>query len=59
MKNKIENFLKFSSFEDLADYLKKSDEIIQDISHSTYIYGEFYEYFSQTIENIKSLLIQS
>ena len=57
MKDEIENFLKFSSFEDLADYLKKSDEIIQDISHSTYIYGEFYEYFSQTIENIKSLLI--
>ena len=27
MKDEIENFLKFSSFEDLADYLKKSDEI--------------------------------
>jgi hypothetical protein len=58
MKDEIENYLKFSSFEDLADYLKKSQDIIQDISQSTYIYGEFYEYFSQTIENIKNLLVK-
>jgi hypothetical protein len=50
MKEKIEHYLKFSNFEELADYLKKINVEIKEISQNRYIYGEFYEFFSKTIE---------
>jgi uncharacterized protein (DUF2164 family) len=57
MKEKIEQFLKFSNFEKLADFLKKINVEIKDISQNRLIYGEFYDFFSRTIENFKSVLI--
>lgn len=58
MKEKIEHFLKFSNFEELADYLKKINVEIKEISQNRYIYGDFFDYFSKTIENFKSVLIK-
>lgn len=58
MKEKIEHYLKFSNFEELADYLKKINVEIKEISQNRYIYGEFYEFFSKTIEHFKSVLIK-
>lgn len=57
MKDKIEHCLKFSDLEELADYLKKINVEIKDISQNRLIYGEFYEYFSKYIENFKNILI--
>jgi hypothetical protein len=57
MKEKIEQYLKFSNFEKLADFLKKINVEIKDISQNRLIYGEFYDFFSRTIENFKSVLI--
>jgi uncharacterized protein (DUF2164 family) len=58
MKEKIEQYLKFSNFEKLADYLKKINVEIKDISENRLIYGEFYDFFYRTIENFKSVLVK-
>lgn len=57
MKDKIEHYLKFSNFEELADYLKKINVEIKEISQNRLIYGEFYEFFSKTIEHFKGVLM--
>ena len=58
MKDKIEHCLKFSNLEELADYLKKINVEIKDISQNRLIYGEFYDYFSKHIDNFKNILIE-
>ncbi len=56
MKEKIENCLKFSNFEELADLLKKINVEVKEISKTKFIYGEFFEFFIKTIENFKKVL---
>ena len=57
MKDRIENFLKFNNIDDLADYLKKINYEIKNISQNRLLYGEFYNYFYKKVEDFKNVLI--
>lgn len=57
MKEKIEQFLKFSNYELLADFLKKSLKEIKEISQTRSFDKDFYQYFTQTFNNTKDILI--
>jgi len=57
MKDEIEGMLKVSNFEGIADYFKKINNEIENISATHYVYGDFYSYFHNTHESVKTILI--
>ena len=57
LKDKIEEHLKFSNIDELADILKRVNVELKNISQNRLIYGEFYIYFSQKIDDFKNRLI--
>ena len=57
LKNKIEENLKFSNIDELAELLKRVNIELKNISENRLIYGEFYIYFSQKIDDFKNRLI--
>ena len=57
LKDKIEENLKFSNIDELADILKRVNVELKNISQNRLIYGEFYIYFSQKIDDFKNRLI--
>ena len=58
LKDEIEENLKFSNIDELADILKRVNVEIKNISQNKLIYGEFYIYFSQKIDDFKNKLIE-
>ena len=58
LKDEIEENLKFSNIDELADILKRVNVEIKNISQNKLIYGEFYVYFSQKIDDFKNKLIE-
>lgn len=56
MKDKIENFLKMSSFDQLAEYLKKSISNIHRISQTKEFDKDFYNYFIESYNKLKILI---
>ena len=57
LKDKIEENLKFSNIDELADILKRVNAELKNISSNRLIYAEFYIYFSQKIDDFKNRLI--
>jgi hypothetical protein len=57
MKDEIEGMLKVSNFEGIADYFKKIVNEVDNISGTLYVYGDFYSYFYNTVESVKTILI--
>ena len=57
LKDEIEENLKFSNIDELADILKRVNVELKTISQNKLIYGEFYIYFSQKIDDFKNRLI--
>ena len=57
LKDNIEENLKFSNIDELADILKRVNVELKNISQNKLIYGEFYIYFSQKIDDFKNRLI--
>ena len=57
LKDEIEENLKFSNIDELADILKRVNVELKNISQNKLIYGEFYIYFSQKIDDFKNKLI--
>ena len=57
LKDKIEENLKFSNIDELADILKRVNVELNNISQNRLIYGEFFIYFSQKIDDFKNRLI--
>ena len=57
LKDKIEENLKFSNIDELADILKRVNVELKNISQNRLIYGEFYIYFCQKIDDFKNRLI--
>lgn len=57
-KEKIETFLKFSNFEKLADFLKKSYNEMLSISQTKMFEKDFYNYFYETFDKVKLVLIK-
>ena len=58
LKDEIEENLKFSNIDELADILKRVNVELKNISQNKLIYGEFYIYFSQKIDDFKNKLIE-
>ena len=57
LKDEIEENLKFSNIDELADILKRVNVELKNISQNKLIYGEFFVYFSQKIDDFKNKLI--
>ena len=57
IKEDLQDLLRMSDFEALAQYIKKIRNVVDSISQTTFIYGQFYEDFLTKNENIKSILI--
>ena len=57
LKDEIEENLKFSNIDELADILKRVNVELKNINQNKLIYGEFYIYFSQKIDEFKNRLI--
>ena len=57
LKDKIEENLKFSNIDELAELLKRVNIELKNISQNKLIFGEFYIYFSQKIDDFKNRLI--
>ena len=58
LKDEIEENLKFSNIDELADILKRVNVELKNISENKLIYGEFFIYFSQKIDDFKNKLIE-
>ena len=58
LKDEIEENLKFSNIDELADILKRVNVELKNINQNKLIYGEFYVYFSQKIDDFKNKLIE-
>ena len=58
LKDKIEENLKFSNIDELADILKRVNVELKNISQNRLVYGEFFIYFSQKIDDFKNKLIE-
>ena len=58
LKDEIEENLKFSNIDELADILKRVNVELKNISQNKLIYGEFYIYFTQKIDDFKNKLIE-
>ena len=58
LKDEIEENLKFSNIDELADILKRVNVELKNISQNKLIYGEFFVYFSQKIDDFKNKLIE-
>lgn len=58
LKDEIEENLKFSNIDELADILKRVNVELKNIAQNKLIYGEFFVYFSQKIEEFKNKLIE-
>ena len=57
LKDQIEENLKFSNIDELADILKRVNVELNNISQNRLIYGEFHIYFTQKIDDFKNRLI--
>ena len=58
LKDEIEENLKFSNIDELADILKRVNVELKNISQNKLIYGEFFVYFTQKIDDFKNKLIE-